>query len=149
MYVYIGIGSNLGDRLSNIENAIAELRNSAGITVEKISSIVETAPVGGPRQGKFLNGVIKIATEIPPYALLDILHDIEKKLGRKRTVKNGPRTIDLDVLLCGDKIINEPGLKVPHPRMLEREFVMKPLLEIEPDILGKISELKAVQKKAK
>jgi len=143
MYVYIGIGTNLGDRLKNIESAIAELKNISGITVEKISSIIETAPIGGPCQGEYLNGVIKIKTEIKPRALLGILQNIEKKFGRKRTIRNGPRTIDLDILLYDDKVINDPDLKVPHPRMLEREFVMKPLLEIEPQIIEQIKNLKA------
>jgi len=142
MYAYIGIGSNLGDRLKSIENAIAEIKSNPGIAVEKISSIIETAPIGGPRQGKYLNGVVKIKTEIEPYALLSILQNIENKLGRKRTIRNGPRTIDLDILLYDDKIINKPDLKVPHPRMLEREFVMKPLLEIEPQIIEQIKNLK-------
>jgi 2-amino-4-hydroxy-6-hydroxymethyldihydropteridine diphosphokinase len=140
MYAYIGIGSNLGDRPANIESAIAELKNRPGIAIEKISSIIETTPIGGPAQGKYLNGVIKIKTEISPRALLSILQNIENKLGRARTVKNGPRTIDLDILLYEDKAINEPDLKVPHPRMFEREFVMKPLLEIEPGILKRIKK---------
>lgn len=144
MYAYIGIGSNLGDRLKSIESAITEIKSNPGIAVEKISSIIETAPIGGPRQGKYLNGVVKIKTEIEPRTLLSILQNIENKLGRKRTIRNGPRTIDLDILLYDDKIINEPGLKVPHPRMLEREFVMKPLLEIEPQIIEQIKNLKAV-----
>ena len=135
MYVYIGIGSNLGDRLANINSAIEELKSNPEIRIEKISSIIETAPVGGPAQGNYLNGVIKIETEISARSLLYILQNIEKKLGRIRTVKDGPRTMDLDMLLYGDKIIKEPGLKVPHPKMLEREFVMKPLLEIEPNLI--------------
>ncbi|MDD4955254.1 MAG: 2-amino-4-hydroxy-6-hydroxymethyldihydropteridine diphosphokinase [Candidatus Omnitrophica bacterium] len=142
MYVYIAIGSNLGDRLENIKSAIAELKNVSGITVEKISSIIETAPAGGPPQGKYLNGVIKIKTEILPRALLNILQNIEHRLGRKRKIKNGPRTIDLDMLLYGDSSINEPGLSVPHPRMLEREFVMQPLLEIESGIMEEIGKIK-------
>lgn len=139
MYVYIGIGSNLGNRPANIESAIAELKGSSGISIEKISSIIETTPIGGPRQSKYLNGVVKIKTEISPRALLGILQKIENKLGRIRTVKNGPRTIDLDMLLYDDKMINEPDLKVPHPRMFEREFVMRPLLEIEPQIMERLN----------
>jgi len=139
MYAYIGIGSNLGNRPANIESAIAELKGSSGISIEKISSIIETTPIGGPRQSKYLNGVVKIKTEISPRALLGILQKIENKLGRIRTVKNGPRTIDLDMLLYDDKMINEPDLKVPHPRMFEREFVMRPLLEIEPQIMERLN----------
>ncbi|MCK9615348.1 MAG: 2-amino-4-hydroxy-6-hydroxymethyldihydropteridine diphosphokinase [Candidatus Omnitrophica bacterium] len=140
MYVYIGIGSNLGDRLANINSAIEELKNNPAIRIEKISSIIETAPVGGPSQGNYLNGVIKIKTEISAKKLLCTLQNIEKKLGRMRAIKDGPRTIDLDILLYGDKIIDEPGLQVPHPKMFEREFVMNPLLEIEPDILKQIKK---------
>ncbi|MDP2911973.1 MAG: 2-amino-4-hydroxy-6-hydroxymethyldihydropteridine diphosphokinase [Candidatus Omnitrophota bacterium] len=130
MICYISIGSNLGDRKANIEDAIQKLKKSGGVRVSKVSNIYETEPVGGPKQGKFLNGAIKIETTLKPEALLKRLLKIEKDLGRKRTVKNGPRTIDLDILLFGDKKIDEPGLKIPHPRMREREFVMKPLKEI-------------------
>ncbi|MCM8823791.1 MAG: 2-amino-4-hydroxy-6-hydroxymethyldihydropteridine diphosphokinase [Candidatus Omnitrophica bacterium] len=134
--VFIGIGSNLGDRLKNIEEAINYLRSTEGVIVEKVSSLIETEPVGGPPQGKYLNGVIKIKTSISPHKLLEILNTIEYRLGRKRGVINGPRTLDLDILLYGDLIIQDKDLTIPHPRMWEREFVIKPLLEIEPD-LGK------------
>ena len=130
MRCYIGIGSNLGDRQKYIESAIQRLKEIKGIEVRKVSSIYETDPLGGPSQGKYLNGAIEIETEIDPRELLTRLLDIEIQLGRKRTVKNGPRTIDLDILLFGDKKIDEPGLEIPHPRMREREFVMKPLKEI-------------------
>ena len=130
MRCYIGIGSNLGDRRKYIENAIQKLNETKGIEVKKVSSIYETDPLGGPSQGKYLNGAIEIETEIEPRELLTRLLDIEIQLGRKRTVKNGPRTIDLDILLFGDKKIDEPGLKIPHPKMQRREFVMKPLKEI-------------------
>ncbi|MCK9573172.1 MAG: 2-amino-4-hydroxy-6-hydroxymethyldihydropteridine diphosphokinase [Candidatus Omnitrophica bacterium] len=141
MYVYIGIGSNLEDRLANVNYALQELKSNPDIRIEKISSIIETAPVGGPAQGNYLNGVIKIKTEISAHSLLCVLQNIEKKLGRVRTIKNGPRTIDLDMLLYGDKTINESNLKVPHPKMLERDFVMKPLLEIEPQIMKQIKRI--------
>ncbi len=138
MHAYIGIGSNLGDRLSHINSAIKELGNTPEIAIEKISSLIETEPVGGPAQGKFLNGVIKIETKLSPRKLLYALQNIENKLKRIRTVKNGPRTIDLDILLYGSETVAEDDLMIPHPRMFEREFVMRPLLEIEPEIeLGK------------
>ncbi len=130
MLCYIGIGSNLGDREKYIGSAIEKLRAIKGVKVKKISNIHETDPVGGPRQGKYLNGALELETELEPRELLAKLQAIENELGRKRLVKNAPRTIDLDILLYGDKKINEPGLKVPHPRMREREFVMKPLKEI-------------------
>jgi 2-amino-4-hydroxy-6-hydroxymethyldihydropteridine diphosphokinase len=134
MYAYIAIGSNLANKAENIANSVALLKKVKGITVEKLSSIIKTKPVGGPPQPFYLNAVIKIKTNLSPLRLLKVLQNIETKLGRARTVKNGPRTIDLDILLYGDKIINKVNLKIPHPRMFEREFVMKPLLEIEPDI---------------
>lgn len=130
MLCYIGIGSNLGDRQRYIEDAVQRLRETKGIEVKRVSSIYETEPVGGPSQGKYLNAAIEIDTELSPRDLLTALLDIEKELGRVRTVKNAPRAIDLDILLYGDKNIDEPDLKIPHPRMAGREFVMKPLKEI-------------------
>ncbi len=130
MLCYIGIGSNLGDRKKHIKNAIEKLKETEGVEVKKISNIYETEPVGGPKQGKYLNGVIEIETWLEPSDLMIKLQKIEKQSGRIRSVKNAPRTIDLDILLYGDKKIDEPGLKIPHPRMYEREFVMKPLKEI-------------------
>jgi len=134
MLCYIGVGSNLGDRKKHIEDAIEKLKNIEGVEVKRVSSIYETEPVGGPKQGKYLNGAIEIETGLGPREFLGKLQDIEKELGRKKTVKNGPRTIDLDILLYGDNKIDEPDLKIPHPNMREREFVMKPLKEIyEPE----------------
>jgi len=130
MLCYIGVGSNLGDREKYIKNAIEKLKETEGVEVKKISGIYETEPVGGPKQGKYLNGVIEIETWLEPGDLMIKLQKIEKQSGRIRSVKNAPRTIDLDILLYGDKKIDEPGLKIPHPRMYEREFVMKPLKEI-------------------
>lgn len=130
MICYIGIGSNVGDRQKNIENAIQKLKESHGIEVKRVSRIYETEPIGGPPQGKYLNGIIELETNLAPAELLAMLQDIEHQLGRTRTVKNGPRTIDLDILLYGDRKIHEPGLEIPHPRMYEREFVMKPLKEL-------------------
>ena len=135
--VFIGIGSNLGDRALNINRAIECLTDTEEIVVEKISSIIETLPIQaeGPN---YLNGVVKIITSLSPGDLLKKLLSIEDKLGRVRLKKNSSRTIDLDILLYGDEAINEPELKVPHPRMFEREFVMRPLQEIDPDIVRKL-----------
>lgn len=130
MDVFIGMGSNLGAQRLNINKAIDCLRKFPGIEVKKISSIIETLPEGGPPQPKYLNGVIKIETDLTARQLLNILQAIEKRLGRQRSIKNGPRTIDLDILLYGDKVINDADLVIPHPRMRQREFVMKPLREI-------------------
>ena len=120
----------MGDRQGYIDEALRKLKETEGIRVNKVSSIYETEPAGGPVQARYLNAAIEIETTLEPKELLMKLQAIEKELGRKRTVKNGPRTIDLDMLLYGDKKINEHDLKIPHPRMYEREFVMKPLKEI-------------------
>ncbi len=135
---FIGIGSNLGNRESNIKRALGYIKRSSGITIEKVSKIIETEPQGGPPQGKYLNGVIKINTVLSARNLLETLQSIENRLGRVRSVRFGPRTIDLDILLYGNKVINEPGLEIPHPRMFERKFVLEPLFEIEPQIKAKI-----------
>lgn len=130
---YIGIGSNIGDRRKFIDDAVAELKKVPGINYKRISSIYETLPVSDVPQGKYLNGVIEIEASISPKALLKELSRIEDALGRVRTVKNGPRTIDLDILYYGNESINEESIVIPHPRIREREFVLKGLRE-----LGKI-----------
>ena len=127
---YIGIGSNLGDRRKYIDSAIEALKKTKGIIFKNNSSIYETQAAGGPRQGKFLNGVLEIETDLGPKSLLKELNDIEKRLGRKRAVKNGPRTIDLDILYYGAENINSKDLVIPHPRIGEREFVLKGLREL-------------------
>lgn len=127
---YIGIGSNLDDREANIKSAIIALRNRDDIQVERVSSIYETDPVSDIPQGKFLNGVIEITTSLGPRALLRELNAIEEKLGRRRILKNAPRTIDLDILYYGNEHIHEDGLEIPHPRINEREFVLKGLREL-------------------
>jgi 2-amino-4-hydroxy-6-hydroxymethyldihydropteridine diphosphokinase len=127
--VYLGLGSNLGDRARNIHEAV-RLLNEAGVMAIKLSTIIETDPVGGPPQGLFLNGVLKAETELLPLDLLKTVNEVEAKLGRVRTVKDGPRTIDIDILLYDDMALDTPELVIPHPRMREREFVMGPLVEI-------------------
>ena len=127
---YIGVGSNIGDRQKFIDSSIAELKKVRGVSVTRLSSIYETLPVSDIPQGKYLNGVIEIETELGPKALLKELNRIEENLGRKRTVKNAARTIDLDILYYGDEKINEKDLIVPHPMISEREFVLKGLREL-------------------
>jgi len=128
---YLGIGSNLGNRRKNIKLAIQKISALKDTEVIKSSRMIETEPVGGPvGQGKFLNAALKIRTSLSPLILLKKLKSIEKQLGREKTVRNGPRTIDLDILFYGDRIINSKNLTIPHPRVFEREFVIKPLLEI-------------------
>lgn len=127
---YLGIGSNLGSRRKNIQEAIKRINSLKNTKVIKVSKIIETEALGGPPQGKFLNAAIKVQTSFNPPTFLKQLKRIEKDLGRRKTVRFGPRTIDLDILLYGNKIINRKELKVPHPRMFEREFVMEPLRQI-------------------
>ncbi len=129
---YIAIGSNLGDRRANIGKAIKLVKLINGVKLKRTSTIYETDPVGGPPQKKYLNGVFEIETALDPSGLLKELRKIEKELGRKRKVKNGPRTIDLDILIFGDEKINRKDLSVPHPRMHEREFVLRGLRELLP-----------------
>lgn len=130
---YIGIGSNLGNRQKNIDSAIEEFNKVNGVKVRRLSTIYETEPVSDIPQGKYLNGVIEIETILEPRPLLEVLNKIEKKLGRERTVKNTPRIIDLDILYYSDEKINEKDLMIPHPKIQEREFVLRGLRE-----LGKI-----------
>ena len=132
--VYLGLGSNLNNRENNIQRAFVELEKN-NIQILKRSSIIETDPLGGPPQGKFLNAVIKIKTSLSPQDLLTLSKSIEQKLGRTETVVNGPRIIDIDILFYNEERIHTPQLTIPHPRMLERDFVMKPLKEIAPEII--------------
>jgi 2-amino-4-hydroxy-6-hydroxymethyldihydropteridine diphosphokinase len=136
---YLGIGSNLGDRSRNIRLAIKKINALKKTKVIKVSKIIETLPIGGPgRQNKFLNAVLKISTGISAIRLLEKLKAIEKELGRKKIVRFGPRTIDLDILLFNDKKINRKDLIVPHPRIKERPFVLLPLKQIAPRIVQRL-----------
>ena len=134
---YLGIGSNMGDRQGYIDKALKMLDETRGINVVKCSSIIESEPYGPVAQDDFLNGVICISTYLPPYPLLDRLHEIEDACGRVRTVHWGPRTLDLDILLYDDLVLNDEKLTIPHPDMKNREFVLKPLYEIAPGLEGK------------
>ncbi len=128
---YLGIGSNLGNRRKNIKTAIMKINQLAATRLLKASRIIETDPVGGPPgQPKFFNAAVKIETSIPPLKLLKELKKIEKDLGRVTGVRNGPRTIDLDILLYGSRTIKTRGLVIPHPRMFGRAFVLEPLSEV-------------------
>jgi 2-amino-4-hydroxy-6-hydroxymethyldihydropteridine diphosphokinase len=129
--VYIGIGSNIGDRRSSCLKAIA-LLEAGGVKVLKRSSLHETEPWGVKEQPRFLNMAIEAETGMAPRELLSFLKKIEDQMGRTRTVKWGPRTIDLDILFYGDMIIREPDLEIPHPFMHARDFVLEPLCEIAP-----------------
>ena len=127
---YIGLGSNLGDREETIRRAV-ELLGAA-----RVSTLIETEPWGYADQPRFLNAVVELETDEPPRALLDRLLEIERELGRTREgPRYGPRTIDLDLLLYGDDRLDEPGLRLPHPRLHERAFVLEPLAELAPELL--------------
>jgi len=133
---YIGVGSNLGNRSRNIDEAIEFLDGHREIFVNRISSIYQTDPQGGPAgQEKFLNGVVEIRTSLHPISLLRELKIIEKRLKREETVKDGPRTIDLDILAYGDRVMERPGLSIPHPRLTNRNFVLRGFCQIAPDYM--------------
>jgi 2-amino-4-hydroxy-6-hydroxymethyldihydropteridine diphosphokinase len=130
--VYIGLGSNLGDREATIRRALELLAADGAIEVEAVSSLRETEPVGYVDQPRFLNGAAALRTELAPRAVLERLQQAEAALGRDRTGRRfGPRTIDLDLLLYDGVQVNEPGLKIPHPRLVERRFVLEPLAELD------------------
>jgi 2-amino-4-hydroxy-6-hydroxymethyldihydropteridine diphosphokinase len=133
---YVGLGSNLGDREWAIRSAVAELRAAEGVDVVAVSRLIETEPVGYLDQPLFLNGVAALETGWSARALLDLLLAVEARFGRDRAAApaQGPRTLDLDLLLYGDEEIDEPGLRVPHPRLHERAFVLGPLAELEPGL---------------
>lgn len=135
---YISLGSNLGDRHAYLHQALVALARAGAVTA--VSSIYETAPVGFTAQPAFLNAVARLETSLPPVELMTALLAIERELGRDRatSVPKGPRTLDLDLLLYDDRVIDQPGLTVPHPAMHERRFVLEPLAEIAPDALHPI-----------
>ncbi len=128
---YIGLGTNLGNRRRNIKLAVKKIGNLKATRIIKESRFSDFPPVGGPAgQRNYLNGVLKIQTELPALNLLKKLKTIENELGRFKSARFGPRVIDLDILLYGDKSIKNRGLTVPHPRMFRRVFVIKPLKEV-------------------
>lgn len=130
--VYLSLGSNVGDRAANLNAAIERLRSLGEVVA--VSSLYETEPVEFTAQPWFLNCAVKLNTEKMPKQLLNAVLDIEKEMGRKRLKKKGPRTIDIDILLFGNSIIDTKGLTVPHPAMHERRFVLEPLAEIAPEV---------------
>ncbi len=137
----IGLGSNLGDRRETLEAAIRALGDVPGIIVHRVSSFRETEPVGGPAgQGMYLNAAAALETRLDPFELLRALQQIEARFGRLRTVRWGARTLDLDLLLYQDRIIDTPELKVPHPRLASRRFVLEPLAEIAPHAVEPVSK---------
>ena len=142
---YVGLGANLGPREVTLLRAADLLAAADGVEVVAVSQLRETEPVGLVEQPPFLNGAVAIDTSLPPRALLDLLLEIERSLGRVRGERWGPRTIDLDLLAYGDERVEEEGLHVPHPRLHERRFALEPLAELDPELeipgLGTVSEL--------
>lgn len=132
--VYIGLGSNVGNKIDNLAGAILFIQDIGAVHISQVSSLYQTAPWGKTDQEDFINQVIAIETELLPLDLLHKLQDIEIKLGRQRDVRWGPRIIDIDVLLYGREIINLEELKVPHPYLMQRLFVLIPLREIAPEL---------------
>jgi len=131
--IYLSLGSNIGDRDKNLRTAISKL-GEAKVRVTRVSSFYETEPVDLREQPWFLNCVVQGETEIPALDLLRALREIESRMGSKKLVPKGPRLIDVDILLYGNEIIDTPELQVPHPRMLQRRFVLVPLAEIAPSL---------------
>jgi len=143
----VALGANIGEPLRQIEAGFAALAALPGTRLTARSSLYRSAPVGYADQPDFINAVAMIETALDPHALLDALLDIERAFGRIRDFPNAPRTLDLDIVLYGDLVLHEPGLTIPHARMLERAFVMLPLAEIAPDAevpgCGRVHELAA------
>jgi 2-amino-4-hydroxy-6-hydroxymethyldihydropteridine diphosphokinase len=134
--VFIGIGSNQGDRLALIAQAVKLLGATAGVRVTQLAAIRETTAVGGPPQPAYLNTAAELDTTLPPRDLLAAMQEIERRLGRVRSgARWAPRPMDLDLLLYEDRIVQEPGLIVPHPRLHERAFVLEPLAQLEPGLM--------------
>ena len=133
---YVGLGANLGDRERTLRAAVDALAAEEGIEVVSVSTLRETEPVGVGEQPRFLNGAVELETTLTARELLDRLLAVEQRFGRVRIPgEHGPRTLDLDLLLYGDEVIDEPGLTVPHPRLHERRFVLEPLAELAPGLL--------------
>lgn len=141
---YVGLGANVGPREVTILRAVDLLAAADGVSVVAVSQLRETEPVGVVDQPAFLNAAVAVDTSLDARALLDLLLGVERELGRVRTERWGPRTIDLDLLVFGDETIDEPGLRVPHPRLGERRFALEPLAELAPDLvvpgLGRVAD---------
>lgn len=139
---FVSVGSNEGNRLWNISRALAHLSRLCGIRVLQIAPIIETEPLGGPPQGPYLNTVIEIETSLEPRPLLGFLQGIERRLGRQpSSIRWAPRPIDLDILFYENRIMNDPDLIVPHPRMHTRWFVLEPLSQLAPEFIHPVLEL--------
>ena len=137
MDVYLSLGSNLGDRRANLKKALSLLGDS--VDIASVSSVYDTKPVGVGEQPRFLNLMCRVNTNIGPLQLLSLIKGIESSMGRDLKLKNAPRIIDIDIIFYGDTIMESPELIIPHPRMLERAFVLIPFAEIAPEIVHPVS----------
>lgn len=133
-FAFLGLGSNLGDRMAALQRAVDLLDEDARTAVDAVSSVYETEPVGGPEQEEYLNIAVRVVTRRSPRGLLALCNDVEARLGRVRDVRWGARTLDIDVLLYADRVLRSRRLEVPHPRMRERAFVLVPLMEVAPGL---------------
>ena len=132
--VYIGLGGNLGDPIATLRDALVRIAALEGVELDAVSSAYESAPVGLTDQPPFVNAAARVFTDLPLRDLLAGLLAVEQELGRVRSVRYGPRTCDLDILLAGAEVADEPGLSVPHPRLVERRFALEPLVELDPGL---------------
>jgi 2-amino-4-hydroxy-6-hydroxymethyldihydropteridine diphosphokinase len=132
--VFLGLGSNITPRRKHIQRCVDKIKKISGVLVENVSHLYETDPVGGPKQGAFLNAAVHISTDLSPQALLVAFRRIEQLLKRRRRVKWGPRTIDIDILTYGNTTLKSPTLRIPHPRYHTRRFVLIPLADIAPTL---------------
>jgi 2-amino-4-hydroxy-6-hydroxymethyldihydropteridine diphosphokinase len=141
---FVGLGANLGPREVTLLRAVDLLGAADGVEVVAVSQLRETEPEGVVDQPTFLNGAAALDTTLSARELLDLLHSVERELGRVRAERWGPRTVDLDLLVFGDEVVDEPGLTVPHPRLAERRFALEPLAELDPELvvpgLGRVAD---------
>jgi 2-amino-4-hydroxy-6-hydroxymethyldihydropteridine diphosphokinase len=131
---YLGLGSNIGDRIGYLKEALAKLARTEGIVLVRLSPVYQTEPVGYEAQEDFYNMVVRTDTTLSPSDLLSAVKAIEEDMGRVEAAHKGPRTIDIDILLFGDELVDEYKLSIPHARMLDREFVLRPLFDLDPDL---------------
>ncbi|MFH1151037.1 MAG: 2-amino-4-hydroxy-6-hydroxymethyldihydropteridine diphosphokinase [Actinomycetota bacterium] len=132
---YLGLGSNEGDRMENLRQGVMALKEADGVVVVGVSSVYESEPVGMCDQPDFLNAVVAVETTLDPRELLDLAFEVERRQGRQRLLRWGPRTLDVDLLVVGDVVSDDPALTLPHPRLEERRFVLEPLIEVEPELV--------------
>jgi 2-amino-4-hydroxy-6-hydroxymethyldihydropteridine diphosphokinase len=144
-HVFLGLGSNIGDRDANVGRAQTLIGGLSGVRVVRVSSPAESKAVGYEDQPDFINAVAEIETDLEPLELLDAVKRIEREMGRKETFRFGPRIIDIDILLFGDRVVDDPDLTIPHPRMHERSFVLGPLAEIAPEVVHPVLKRRVIE----